>query len=124
MYALTGIIEVVYPCVCDVGQPFVSHFRRRQVGAYLVGKLLFVHIVCSRDRNIAAKIHNFCGFLSAPMAIFLLPQTVFVIVSRQMVDARRQSLSLYLTSVLALSCHRRTLGGRRVGEVGRRDAKS
>ena len=70
MYALTGIIEVVYPCVCDVGQPFVSHFRRRQVGAYLVGKLLFVHIVCSRDSNIAAKIHNFFGFLSAPMAIF------------------------------------------------------
>ena len=67
--------------------------------------------VCSRDSNIAAKIHNFCGFLSAPMAIFLLPQAIFVIVPRQMVDALRQSPSLCLTFVLGLSCYRRALVG-------------
>lgn len=38
------IFEVIYPCICEVRQPFVAHFRRWHVGAYLVGIALVVSV--------------------------------------------------------------------------------
>ena len=38
------IFEVIYPCICEVRQPFVTHFRRWHVGAYLVGIALVISV--------------------------------------------------------------------------------